>query len=477
MATTRFLAALLMLTIGTHAAGLRSGHEQAQGAEPEKPSAQGRLQGRFTAADTGKPIAGAKVRVLIEAVNGKSKVEEPVSDKEGCYVLEVPLGHLRLFGVHGSAGYYTQDSQTYDYVATTAAKPELVRDFVLQPGAAWGVEVRGAELVPEMPPYFSAYPEPDPASEKQWFANGEIMSVAGDPRGKAVLTVPSAGRYRFACGLSRSYEIPAAHVEMEKDFDPRRIKGMPEPVAERKGAVRLRDAAGRTAVVDGTVDGVEVVVEAGQAVLRFPATKVPAGEAFTLRGTAEDDGGKPVEGVRFTVALRIGRGAAMTELQATTGADGKFELKDVLLPLSSFQPDSKVQMMAVKSGFEGAQTKELDLLEIKQAGSGDFGTVVLKPGHTLRGKVVDGKGQPVQGAVIGNHTNYFLYSHLACRTDTKGQFTMPDLPYGTHSLTARCGDQSGSNSLVFDEASGELTLTIHPNPKLPPAGPAPVPKR
>src|SRR5205807_673067 len=183
-----------------------------------------------------------------------------------------------------------------------------------------------------------------------------------------------AARYRIAWGLgtgpSRD-EIGRAILEIGRDFDPRQMKGMVEPLAERK-AVRLRDSAGRGAVVEGA----EAVIQAGQAVLRFHAQPIATGSTFALRGAAVDDAGKPIAGARFTAAFTTSQGGGMSELEGLTDAQGKFQMKDVLLPQSFFEPGRRITMMVVKAGFDGAQTRELNLLEVKQAGSGDFGTVV-----------------------------------------------------------------------------------------------------
>jgi hypothetical protein len=480
MITTRSAGLILTLNCGlVVAGGVAFWQRHCQAAEPPGTTAeQGQLQGRFTAAHTGEPVAGAKVRVLIDGVSDKANFAEALSGPDGRYVVAVPLGHSRIFGVHAPKGYYTQDPESFGTMLTTAAEPNVDRDFVLEPGSPWQVEVHGVTVPADKPPQFSAYPNPEPNPEQQWFASGEIIRVGCDARGKAVLTVPAdVGRYRFSCDLMQApsrYEIPSANLEIEANFNPRRIKGAAEPIPERKAA-RLRDAAGRSAVVEG----VEVLVDAGQAVLRFHAQSVPNASALVLRGAAVDEAGKPVEGAKFTAAFRIGRSGRMSQLEATTDAQGRFELPDVLLPQSFFEPESRVQMIAVKSGFHAAQTKELHLLEVKKAGRGDFGPVVLQPGRTLRGKVIDENDLPVHGAVVTNRTNYFLYSHLRCRTDAKGQFVMPDLIFGKQKIAAGYGVRSGQEEFDFDATSGECVITVRPTPKSgrrgPPGRPATPP--
>jgi hypothetical protein len=446
------LAVAAAMLLGPTAAGA--------GETPQVPAERGRLQGRFLAADTGKPVTGARIKVLIQGVPTKGGIAEAVSDADGRYAMDLPLGHGNLWGVYAPAGYYTQDPRTFDTILTTVTEPQAVRDFILQPGAPWQVELHGAPVSADKPPFFSAWPDP----ERQGFLSGEIINVAGDARGKAVLTIPNTGgRYRFSCGLMTlpsRHEIPPATLDIDKDFDPRQINGSPEPLADRKG-IRLRDAAGHRAVVEG----VEVLVEAGRAVLRFDAHPIPTASAFVLRGSAVDETGKPVAGAKVTPAFASGGGAAMSQLEARTDAQGKFEMADMRLPRASFSPDSRVSMIVVKPGFHGAQTGELSLLKVEKAGSGDFGAVVLTPGRTLRGKVVDEHAQSVHGAVVMNQTNYFLYSHLQCRTDARGEFIMPDLSYGGQKITAQYGERSSRQEFLFGPHSEQCTLTVRLTPK------------
>ena len=73
----------------------------------------GRLRGRFTAADTGKPVAGAVLQLLIQGVPGEPAVTETVSDADGRYTAQVPFGHCNLWGVTSPAGYYTHGCQDF----------------------------------------------------------------------------------------------------------------------------------------------------------------------------------------------------------------------------------------------------------------------------------------------------------------------------------------------------------------------------
>ena len=78
MVLARSAGVMLMVLAGLVVAGSPPlWQSQAQAAEPPQASVvQGRLQGRFTAADSGQPVAGAKVRLLIEGVPSKDKLAE-----------------------------------------------------------------------------------------------------------------------------------------------------------------------------------------------------------------------------------------------------------------------------------------------------------------------------------------------------------------------------------------------------------------
>jgi RNA polymerase sigma factor (sigma-70 family) len=471
-----------MLLIGSGGIGLTAWAFQALAGEPRAPvqasrdtprgraesvqpsnanvhGKMGRLEGRFTAAESGKPVAGAKIRVLIQGLTGQGQVADAQSDADGRYVLELPFGDCQIWGVSTPAGYYMQDPRTYGSIATSSSERRVVRDFVLHAGSPWRVELDGATAPPGKPIHFSAWPHP----ERESWAPAEILNTTSDARGKAVLTLPLAGgRYRFTCGFPvfpNPYEIPPVNLEIDKDFDPRQVRGAPETVNDRK-AVRLRDAVGRAALVEGA----KVVVEAGQVVLRFEARPIPAANAIILRGAAVDEDGKAMAGAKFIAAFASGGAASMSQLEALTDAQGKFELRDVRPQESLFAPESYITMIAVKSGFAGARSKELNLLEIKQAGSGDFDTVVLKPGHTLRGKVVDENGRPLHGAVVTNNTDYFVYAHLRCRTDAEGRFIMPDLPFGSHKISAQYGERYGQEELFLGTKSKEYVITVRHAP-------------
>jgi hypothetical protein len=429
---------------------------------------QGRVQGRFTAADTGKPVGGVKIQVEVPGLPREESRIEAVSDAQGKYSLPVPLGHCRILGIYAPPGYYTQDVVTH-VITTTKAAPVVERDFKLQSGSSWKVELRGVKILPGKSPHLTAEPDPD-SHFGGIYHSGELISVIGDRQGRATLTIPVAGgnyRFRWLTGIASGYEIAPANLEIDKAFDPGHVKQGPDRFNDSND-VRLIDSAGRIAVIEGA----EVHIDKGQAVLVFQAQLPPAAQALVFRGSAVDETGKPVQEATFTAALLSANHAGMSDRKATTDAKGKMELRDVLLPRTSYETDGFIRMIVTKPGYHAVQTTWLTLSDVERTGKGDFGVVVLKPGHALSGKVVDENGRPLQGAVVTNMTDYFLYSTLQCRTDGNGRFVMPDLAYGQHRLSAQFGerrvrDEKGipvEKEVEFDSNNTECILIVRPFP-------------
>jgi hypothetical protein len=438
-------------------------------AEPKK--LPGRLEGVITAADTGKPLVGATVRVMVEAGPGQREAREVVSDAQGRYQLSLPLGQSRIWGLWAPPGYYTQDENTRRSFATSQAAPRMVQDFVLTPGAPWRVELDGVQLPADKAPFFTAAPGPL-GPGRRLGRSADLIAVRGDAQGKAVLTIPpTGGTYLFSCtlaGVQGPYVVKPSNVEIDPGFDPRRLRGAPEPVPERK-AVRLRDAAGRKAVIDGA----DVGIEDEQAVVRFRAETIRDAVELTFRGSVVDETGKPIADATATGVSTSGddlhSASVMNGPTATTNAQGVFEFTKVVRP-TYVTVNPRIYMVVRKPGFDGATSKEVKLPEVKQIGHGDFGVTTLKSGHAVRGKVVDEAGQPLQGALVSNSTHPFLYRHLDCRTDVDGRFVMPDLSHGIHKFHAQYGERSGTTDFRCDEKNYECVIIARPRPPRPRSG-------
>src|SRR5262249_52472325 len=155
---------------------------------------------------------------------------------DGRYSLALPLGDSGIWGIFGPSGYYNQNQKVYNwdqkaYIWTTlsASSPSLVRDFALQPGLAWQVQTDGIHLGTGQSLLFDVL-RGDPRGAE--LAGRELMTVRGNARGQAVLaTRPQGGRCRFECSVSTPfapYDILPIDLKIDKDFDPRHIRGLPQ---------------------------------------------------------------------------------------------------------------------------------------------------------------------------------------------------------------------------------------------------------
>jgi RNA polymerase sigma factor (sigma-70 family) len=452
----------------THAP-TRAKQDTAAKGTPETPIAKpARLRGRFTDAETGKPVAGASLRILILGLPRTQRTVEAISDAEGRYELSLPYGHASFWGVMGPPGYYCREerSKTYGAICMSQAEPQIVRDFELQGGSPWKVEVVGVGANKEDSFLFTIQPSQPFRNERLPVPAGSILQVParGGSNGKLVATFPYTNEVRTLRGgwIGKfPNEIPEATVQFEGEFDAEHIKGDPELLNDGK-AIGLRDVRNRSAIVKGA----EVAISGGQAILKLRARPIVDSIPLELRGRVVDESGKPVEGAKLSVALGTDQGGGMTLIETKTNARGVFSLQPVSLAPGYFEPDHWITTVVTKSGHNGVQTKKHSLADAKDARLVDFGQLVLKSGHKLKGRVVDEKGQGVQGAVITNMTDYFLYGDLQCRTDAEGRFTMPDLGVGLQNISAQYGEAFGERNFQLDPNSGECLITVKkPEPR------------
>ncbi len=147
-----------------------------------------------------------------------------------------------------------------------------------------------------------------------------------------------------------------------------------------------------------------------------------------LLGRVLDGQGAPIPSA--TVRLR----GIVRARPATTGPDGRFVV-DVVPPPGG---RSQTTVVAVASGHAEALRK----IELKP-GTRDVGDLVLGSGGVVAGKVVDSRGQPIPGAVVGvAHAEdrfgglgpipiEFLLAGARTRSNADGAFELRGVPVGT----------------------------------------------
>lgn len=156
-----------------------------------------------------------------------------------------------------------------------------------------------------------------------------------------------------------------------------------------------------------------------------PTMNGESAKTITLSGVCEDEGGKPLAGVRVALYREDPLTSKVTQLQAVeTGTDGRFEFRDLPpLPPVEGRPDWAYAVAATKSGH-GSRVQSvyggIEKVSLK------FG---LWPAGPLKGRVTDPAGKPVAGAWVWGPG--LLAGPLdgigSARTDADGRYEIRDM--------------------------------------------------
>ncbi|MFN0059026.1 MAG: sigma-70 family RNA polymerase sigma factor [Planctomycetota bacterium] len=282
---------------------------------------------------------------------------------------------------------------------------------------------------------------------------GRVVGVVLDPNGKGVVgaTVRSLmSDPVIATKTDDSGRFVLEHLE----------PGTVQLEARADGFPRKRSA--RLTIVDGEeIAGVEIVLE----------------EGVTVTGLVLDPDGKPLADAR----LSFKRGGAMLMMSedARTDAEGRFSAKGLRRGL-----DYSARATHPKYLQQALETFTAD------ASSIDLGTVTLRRGAMLSGKVVDVAGEPLAGASVsagtpagelgqvefeavevaiapdirGGPVGAFRGATSVVTTDANGLFTLAPLDAGEYTVNVRMPGYVPLNGEVIALAEGqhvgELTYTL-----------------
>ena len=152
-------------------------------------------------------------------------------------------------------------------------------------------------------------------------------------------------------------------------------------------------------------------------------SKVKLSRGVNLKGSVVDVDGRPINGVRVTLGYQSG--VLPRPPEDVTDSDGKFEL-------TKCRTGSRF-LVATRSGF-APELIELNVTE-KKADTADI-RVMLKPGKTIRARLVDQHGLPVKDAWVGiQHWRKDHSLGFNTRTDDEGRFEWHDAPHDPVSFT------------------------------------------
>jgi protocatechuate 3,4-dioxygenase beta subunit len=284
-------------------------------------------------------------------------------------------------------------------------------------------------------------------------AAGRVVDEAGEPVAGAEISAGAVERGGFA------FRGPGGAASARSGADGRfRLR-------ELAAATRHTLHAEREGYGPGELEVPEL--EAG-AVREGLVIVLPAG--ITAFGRVVDTAETPVAGaevalrraVRSSDPFEMFRSHGVEPETATTDAEGRFEIADL--------PAGRFDVSAAAGGFAPLTVPGVEL----PAGGGraDLGTLLLEPGLTLAGRVVDPQGRPVAEAEVhaGGAETLGLGGHMVeprkepAVSGPDGRFEVPDLARGERVdlMVKRRGYTEGRLPGVGVPAEEPVTVVLQP---------------
>jgi beta-lactamase regulating signal transducer with metallopeptidase domain/thiol-disulfide isomerase/thioredoxin len=421
--------------------------------------------------ETEQPLAGAVLRFLIDGEpNPDKSLLLAVTDVQGRFQAEVPVGNLRVWFPELKPGYWLNPDDNTKALATSVDKPVVTLDLVARRGLAWPVQVTVEEGIPENTRLMVSVDEVDDDDLRAKWLKGEPVSfMTHHP--SCMNTLDAAGRGAFTqCGTTGKlfinvsarpgnesfFEVGGVSAEFiaDPDFDTTKVKTVTPDAAT--GKVELIDERGAKA----TISKARVTVTDGVPLITFqlPRTK-HAMQEFV--GRVVDSADKPLADVRVGMAMGTkGGGSAAWPTSVMTDGEGAFRFAIPLFE-SKQALESKhekfVSFMFNKDGFASTDTRNISVPK-KPVDAIDVGKVSLKAGRWLPVRVVDQEDRPVAGAVLEPVGSYAL-RRMAIRTDAEGRGILKNLPAGPLSVILMYPGQNETRKLVVSARQADNTET------------------
>jgi uncharacterized membrane protein len=411
------------------------------------PVLPGSISGQVTDAENGSGLSGAQVT---------DGTRTTTTDAAGQYAIAgVPAGD---YEVTASKEGYESSSMTVNVLSGSSAVANLSLTAAILPGSITG-SVTDAE---DGLPIAGATVSDGARTTTTDVAGG--YTIADVPPGTCQVTASKSG-YESASSTATvvSGDDALADFSLTEVSDTGSITGRVTDAENRSpiaGATvsdgtrtTTTDAFGKYVIasvppwrvyqVTASKEGYEssslsVIVLPGRSTLANLSLTEVAGLPGSITGSVTDaEGGSPIAGATVSDGTRT----------VTTDATGEYTIADV--------PAGTYQVTASKEGYQSSSTT-VNVLSGSSAVADLALTAAMLPG-SITGSVTDAEnGSPIAGATVNDGTR-------TTTTDAAGEYTIADVPAGSHEVTAsKEGYQSSSmtvNVLSGSSAVANLSLT------------------
>ena len=375
--------------------------------------------------------------------------------------IEVPAGHGWAWHLVPPPGYCSVETNPTQVFATTDDRPVFTKNYQVRRGSP-------IEFVVRYPDTLSAVPKTFVSLGQQ--KGNEYISGFCELNEKGTGTVTMlqlTGKFNVHCGdEKRTLVVPDGMVaEFEEGFDPRNV--VSDVKRQDDETVVVRDANSRTA----TLANCTALVRDRQLIVVINVDAAGSDDESTqLHGRVVDVNTDPIQGATVTVGFYSEGGSGSSDIKATTDSNGQFSVDAPKL-----SADQKVGLIITREGFGGMDTKPT-LVTVGANGIAQVDPITLKPGCSVRVRVVGPGGTPLHGAVVEPLNDYASRTRIA-RTGPDGECLLTDLASGLMRISAQFGTLSTSTKVPLDTGENELVIlklrdTSTPSPNQPERKPA-----
>ncbi len=232
------------------------------------------------------PISGAEIRVILDDERGRFR--RGMTDQQGRYRIEVPLGAFRLWFSRLPAGHWLDPADNTVSLATTPDTPVATHDFAANQGTAWPVRIVVRGGIPENDEIVAWVAEVEDDKKCQAWLDGKYVSFS-KPLDQSFSNLAADGTGAFTqCGNSGKMTVSVtikdvagvmAEMLVEPGFENAKVKSIARDEAGDKTV--LTDESGLTA----TIGKAEVTLEDGLPLVTFHLDRV----APCLRGNSPEE--------------------------------------------------------------------------------------------------------------------------------------------------------------------------------------------